>query len=567
MIDFDLTRWQEELSVAESFRDQHLTHWDDMVDRMTGPDFAGHGDDMGDPENFVHQYIALVLPRLVYDNPRVRVTSRTPEQQLIFQSQLQAAVNSWCRLTNVRDTLVRVATDMMIAFGVTMVVDEPSMGMRVPDSEQPWIPRLYRIDPHDFVIDPQSTHVEDARYMAHSYRCDIDDLLARADTEDGWDTDAIENVASDKDSNDARRLSGREGPDRRQVTVYEIWIPEWNLGEELIDAELDTNLHNGSIVTIIRGQANSDGETKYGFARDPQPYYGPSTGPYQIYGCYNVPGDPYPLSPLVPLLPQISDLNDHLRSLTHSASTYKRIIATDSRNQKLANDIRDRDDLSVVLVDGIDPSQIVPIELGGITAQQVQYSSISQDRLDRVSGIHDAMRGNITGQATATEINVAESAASLRMSHLKREFQAKTAAAMRASAWYMFHDGKIQITIGDEIPYDPVFTGGSGVGLFDDMVIEVDAYSMSRVSEVQQQKRAIELLQVIGGLSQQMATAPWVDWRQVLQSVGDSMNVPELGSMMDPSKLLQAQQQAMALQGAGEQNGAAPQPSPNGNRR
>ena len=96
MLDWGIVRWVEELDVAEAFRDRHLSHWDTIIERMTGPDYRDEGSsEGGDPENFVHQYMALILPRLVYDNPRVRVSSRTPMEHMIFGKQIQAAINSW----------------------------------------------------------------------------------------------------------------------------------------------------------------------------------------------------------------------------------------------------------------------------------------------------------------------------------------------------------------------------------------------------------------------------------------------------------------------------------------
>jgi len=570
MLDWMLTRWMEEIDVAERFRNKHLSHWDSIIERMTGPDYRGEGNAAGDPENFVHQYIALVLPRLVYDDPKIRITSRTPHDHLIFGRQLQAATNTWCRTTRLRDTLTRIATDMLVAYGVGMVVNEPRPSMRSVDGNQPWLPRMYRIDPHDFFVDPQASHLEEARYVGHQYRIDRDDLLDRAADEDGWDETVIERCGGD-DSDYRNRMGDREGADRDQITVYEVWVPELVTEGEVVDEMLDTDLHNGSILTIIRGQAQGDEPAAIGFARSPRPYYGPRHGPYQMFGCYGVPGDPYPLSPMVPLMPQIEDINDHLRSMTHSASVYKRMIATDSRNQKLANDIRDREDLTVLLVDGLDPSQIVPIEVGGITSQQVTYAGLTQDRLDRVSGIHDAMRGNISGKATATEINVAESAAGLRLAHMKREFQEGVSRAITSVAWYMFHDSRVVFAAGDAedgamLGMDSVFVGGSGVGFFEDMVVSIDSMSMSRISESQQQKRGVELMQVIGGLAQQMPMAPWVDWRSVLSSVGDALNIPELSSMLDPSKLesmmnqqqAAAQQQQQQQQQGGQANASVP---------
>ena len=181
------------------------------------------------------------------------------------------------------------------------------------------------------------------------------------------------------------------------------------------------------------------------------------------------------------------------------------------------------------------------------------YAGLTQDRLDRVSGIHDAMRGNVTGTATATEVAIAESAAGLRIAHLKREFADAASRVVSAAMWYMFHDGRVSFAIGDEsmaLAFSPdgVFVGGTGVGLFEDLIVSIDAMSMERVSEVQQQRRGGELLQVIGTLAQQMVVSPWVDWKRVLSTVGDSINVPELGTILDPKRLQEAVQQMQQQQ-------------------
>jgi hypothetical protein len=235
--------------------------------------------------------------------------------------------------------------------------------------------------------------------------------------------------------------------------------------------------------------------------------------------------------------------------MRYSASAYKRLIAVDSRNAKMAQDIRDKDDLYVVLADGLDPSQVVPIEIGGITPQQVQYSSLAQDRLDRVSGIHDAMRGNITGNATATEISIAESSSGMRMAHIKRQFQECVNECMKNVAWFLFHDHKIQFPIGEdgvEITGEPepIFSPSAMVGQFEDLDIDIDAMSMERVSDIVLQKRSMEMLQIVSSIAQQTIQFPHVKWSEIMSMVGDSMNIPNLADFIDQQKITQMQQGA-----------------------
>jgi hypothetical protein len=359
--------------------------------------------------------------------------------------------------------------------------------------------------------------------MGHCWIVDREDLLERAKTEDGWNKDVIERIAANTGIEELRGSfdKGRNIPDRKELVLYEVWVPELrDEDREKIDEATGLQMFNGTIYTVLKGQnANDDAESE--FVREPRPYWGPRSGPYTMFGVYTVPDDPYPLSPIVAIVPQMDDVNHHLRSMRYSASAYKRLILVDSRNPKLAEDIRDKDDLYVVLANGIDASQVVPVEVGGITAQQVNYSQMSQDRLDRVSGIHDAMRGDVKGSATATEISVAESSAGVRLAHLKKQFMECVNEVIKTVGWFMFHDNKIVFPLGAEgIPLlgaspEPVFSADAMVGVFDDLDFEIEAMSMERVSEQMVQRRALEMLQIIGNLSQAVITAPHVKWTEM----------------------------------------------------
>lgn len=564
MLKLDLHSLMREVEAAEDFRDQHLSEWRRLIERFHGPAYRAIDTHEDDPENFVHEYVALLLPRIVHDSPKIRVKSARPVTQSMTAGLLQVGINRWCKMTKVRNTLERIATDMLLGYGVGMVVNEPRKGYRDIDGAEPFLPRLYRISPDRFFMDPAATNVEDVRYMGHCWVIDRDDLLAQAEREDGWDSEIINRVADNSGVDEVREgYSGkREIPDRQELVVYEVFVPEVNDEDiEEIDDALGAQVFSGTIYTMIKGQSADGKKSDAGFARKPRPYYGPRTGPYTVFGVYTVPDDPYPLSPIMALVPQMDDVNHHLRSMRYSASAYKRLIAVDSRNAKLAQDIRDKDDLYVVLADGIDPTQVVPIEIGGITPQQVQYSAMAQDRLDRVSGIHDAMRGNITGQPTATEVSVAESASGMRMAHLKRQFQECVNESMRNVAWFLFHDRKVMFPLGEDgVPIvgepEPMFSASAMVGVFDDLDLDIEAMSMERVSDIVLQKRSMEMLQLIGTLSQQVLAAPHVKWREVMSMVGDAMNIPNLGDLIDQAQVMQMQQ------GAGQSPQGAPGENP-----
>ena len=79
----------EEIQAACKARDEHLEQYEAMLARYHGPYYkqADQPDDYS-PENSYYQYISVMVPRLVYDNPRVRVQSRRggPNARLPRQS-------------------------------------------------------------------------------------------------------------------------------------------------------------------------------------------------------------------------------------------------------------------------------------------------------------------------------------------------------------------------------------------------------------------------------------------------------------------------------------------------
>ena len=558
MLDLNYDKFRREVESAEAFRDAHLSDLRSMVERYHGPSFRDDRADpmYDDPENFAHEYISLVLPRIIHDVPKFRVRLADPMLELAIGRRMQVALNRWSRITKLRRTLERVAVDMLLAYGVTMTVSEPRPECRIVDGKAPYLPRVYRISPERFFIDPAAQHVEDARYMGHCYAIDKSDLIAKAEVDDTYDLQAIMDIAPNTDLEEARDDEGRHLEDRQELAVYEVWVPEIDqVAAEIADELVGGGMVNGTIYTMVKGR---NGKTQYGgFIRKPIPYFGPKSGPYTLFGVYTVPEDPYPLSPLMAIQSQVNDLNSTLASMRDSAARYKRLIMVDARNHKLAQDLKDKPHDFIVISESLDKDKVMPVEVGGITAQQVQYSQIAQDRLDRVSGVHDAMRGNISGTATATEVAVAESSATMRMAHLKRQFQEAVDDLARSVCWFMWHDDRVVFPLGREgvealLEANPVFAGGVRMSGWEDLEVSVDAYSMERTSEGLVQKRALELLQITSNVAQGMMTMPFIRWREILSVIGDALNVPHLADMIDMQGIQQMQQASMAPQQGGQ---------------
>ncbi len=573
MLDFSsIASIRDEIDRAEYFRDLHLQTPKELREWFCGQGYRdGYG--VNHPENAVHAYISMVLPRIIHDNPKVRVTSARPQVQRTACVAMKAALNRWSKMTKVRGTIERIATDMLLGWGVSLTVNEPKGHERKWDGDGPYLPRVYRIDPARFIIDPAAMHWEEARFMGHVWVTDKEDLLRRAEMDETWNKEVIEGLATNNGVDELR--DSRDIPERYELAIYEIWVPEMDeAAAELIDEAADDALFNGTIWTIAKYQGGTD-KCECQLIRKPLPYYGPATGPYTVFGAFTVPNDPYPLSPIVACRDQIQYCNDMALSQQENQKRYKRILVGDAKNPKFLQDVVNAPDMYVFAEAGLDARSLQPVEVGGSTNQHIQSVETAKERLDRALGMSDAMRGNVAGSASATEVAVAESASTMRIAHLKRAFQDACDTVFRNVGWYMFHDGRISIPVGGEDTRavgmtDPVFVGGLKVGAWEDMQIDVDAYSMERTSEMLSQKRALETFQVITTAAQAIPAMPWVKWRDLLSFLGDAQNVPQMQDFIDESvlqQMQQAQQAAPTPSGIPAEGGVpsgGPSPSPTG---
>ena len=581
MLDLSPGNLYNEVQVAEEFRDKHLSSLDDLVEQYIGPAYTGNlSEDNYLPENHVYEFLSLTVPRLIYDNPRVHVKTRRPVSQRGVAMAIEHGVNRWCRDTDAKETLQRLAYDMLLGFGVCITLEEPIKGYDVIDPGGPHWPALHRLSPSRWFMDPLASSIQDARFCGHRMIRDKDDLLVEASVDPSWNKNVIEDLSASADVDDTRGGNTPRSPDRNEIVCYEIWVPE----KFLDDAPGPDLGFNGTIYTMaVSNAGDDDSENRADYIRKPRPYYGPPSGPYTLFGAYIVPDSPYPLSPIVATQPQVMELNEHVRAATTSAAQYKKLVLVDAKNKKLVQDIKNQPDNFVVPVDGIDRDSVVPIELGGITNQQLTYMQVCRDRLDRNSGMQDAQRGVVTGDATATEVQVAEASGSLRFAYVHRQYQDAVRKVMKSAAWYLYHDERITFPLGIEAAEDmgvpePIFMGGmhnmSTGASFQDLELEIDTYSMQRANEPLLQRKAMEAFNLVVQAAQVMQTTPFLDWDSLLKKLGDAMNIPELGELIDQrmlQEMLQQQQQqeqmeSMAAMSRGNSGGSggrqAPQQAP-----
>ena len=224
--------FREEVKAARNWRDTHLTHWKAMKERFTGPAYRHENYvDGADIENIVGQYVSLVLPRVAYDYPRIHVTADDPQQDRRARA-LELMLNQWSKRSALRPTLQELATDMCLLWGVGLVTPEPVKHLRRIDMGGAGLmPRVYRIAPENFFVDPSAESHREARYFGHEYPIDIEDLVAMAeDPENRLDLEVVQELKTSYDTyREKFRTSVKDLPERDQTIMMEIWCPELEL--------------------------------------------------------------------------------------------------------------------------------------------------------------------------------------------------------------------------------------------------------------------------------------------------------------------------------------------------
>lgn len=543
----------KQILAACEARDRTLERWVDMIARYSGPAYPTetNGTDY-DPEAFAFEYVALTLPRLAYANPRVAVSSRAVGPDARRNAlMVRYALNLWAPLVDFAMTAERMATDFLFAHSVAMVLPRPVPWYR--DGGPDDMPRVVRINPGDFFLDQAALHHSEATFMGHRWVVLRGELTrwAKDHPEEEWDLTLIERLggATETVERATETEPDRDLSDDDRIEVFQRW-----------DADADS----GTICCVARA-INGDGKPKRGdqagFIRARKPYKGPETGPYEVGGAYVVPNCRLPMSPLQAVDQQVQEHNDEARKCQEGVNSYQRGMLFGTAGAEAARSItntKKKRKLVHTVAGDVPKDLALPFELGGVTPQMLEHLNLSRDRLDRVSGLDDAMRGSVTGKATATEQTIASGAGTLRQDWVASRFHAFCCRVLRKVGYFLWTQPPKAMALGPRATRRGTaeFSSTKSVDDFNALNLSIEPYSMGRLSEALQQQRGVQTVTLLGQLAQIMPMTPWVRWSEaVIPQLGDMLGM-DLDEAIDTDAMeLAAQQGAMQPPG-----GAVTQP-------
>ncbi len=549
--------------------------------------------------NHPFEYIALTIASTVFDNPRWQVSAKRGYAAEVDAPALQEGMNSWTKEIQLKKKLARLYVDYSFhsCMSLTSLEEVKTNRKRKGSETARRRPKVLPISSMSGFRDHRCLDPEECRYTGHIFIRDIDDLTA----EDGWNQRALRQVPADSGVRDVR---GEEqtptGRSRKEIALIEMYVPEYELPPEdpfwndVPEDERDN--YHGTIFTMpLNGFNESHDHSASQFPIAPRPWYGHRNGPYQFGGTYPVPDDIMPLSVLIGVEGQNRQNNEVARALYDSIVEYKKIILTSGRNPGLGAAVKRARHGSVLSANLQDLARMIAqIEVGGPTPALLQSAVVTQESVDRASGMSDAMRGNVTGAATAFENSVAAAGASSRSAFPKQQFFDFVAEIGLSAGWFMHTcddvvidlDGGMGMMLGGppSAHTDQIMRTLAAKGVppqyakmfiehaekqyrstpFEAFGFSVEPLSTERASDPSNRARIGLVLPIVMQLAAAAPQMPWLNVKELLGSVGQAFDMPDLARVVNVEQAKMAGMlQIQAQQAQGQEQGVpAFQPTP-----
>lgn len=551
-------RWQA-LRYDREAQDRRLEGLSEMQYALRGEDDS--------PTNGLYEAMTLLLPQIVYQDPRLSVESRVPGDAVKGAVGLRYAMESEINRQGVAEIWEHVGADFLAVMGITMVTMETNMTRRFADDDlfealgkkgkgarkrppkQAKRPSLVQLSPYDFCFDAEALTLNTARRMCHAYVISKVELESMAEKDPSWNKKVIDGLrgTGGQRRRGTRRDDQIESLDSDEVRVWEMWIPGLYEAKDMPPGAEDDPLYHGTIFTIAE---QDEGGVDL---RDSYLYRGPAQGPYQIYWGTPIPDDVERISLFKATDSQRKRYARHGSALTRSSENYKRVGVI--RSQTLADAVDDADHDGIIAVPDISIDEfdrgVKVIEVGGPSVEMIQVEERSGDQYDRATGINENKRGNLAAGSTATEAAIANEAGDLRVGGNRTSFHRTAKQALQVMAWLMWHSEDVviplplraakEIELEEAVPEGVglLYHGGDGIALaesgvlWEDLMIDIVPYSMQRTSEPELRQKGVAKIELIKAALEILTLDPDFPIAELMDQISSQMNMPGLGSLFE----------------------------------
>src|SRR6185503_1828541 len=523
------------------------------------------------PENFAYEWMSLRASQLVLGNPRVRVTSSRSGPAREIAKAHQLAETRWIRDTKMRALNEKLVADYGQHRAVCLVIPNQDDDYSDKDDPKGW-PAAKRVSPRrSYVYDVHAIEKEDELWRGHKTIHQKHELLERADEnpDEHWDREGIEELTEEYGVEEMRGKGRDQAVHRHEIVLYNIWVRDYKPTKadrkRHGDQAWDRQLRYGAWLTL----GLVEGTKKSGWVRHPYPYWGHEGGPYVVIDGHTIPDESVGLAPIPAMSEESRELNLHARAISEAMANFKQGVMVDGSDPEFEEKIKGFESHRIVGLDGLDDidKKVKEIKLAGATPEHFQHIEVCRDRVRRKGGITDVERGATERGVTATADQLASEASATKVGFDAVKFIEgireilervsiylafdETVTRLGPEAMRLMRDPETGESVEKIVGPDPVYRGGISskeeAEWFRSLSLEIEPFSMGSTSEALEQQRLLQLINTIAVLLPMMAQYPFVLWDELIETIGEMMNIPNLSDYFDPEAL--SQFQALMLQG------------------
>lgn len=482
------------------------------------------------PVNLISLYISIVSRSLIAKSPRVMLST--------FQRQHKptvSAMQSWCdkEIEDMRlaTTLKRVVLDALFSIGICKVaLASPAETARMAFDVEAGSAFAERVDLDDFVYDIHARDFSEVGFIGHRYRVPLEVVKQSG----GIYGKARKDLAPSTDP-----LFNQEGDERISVLGRGTYASDVEEYEDFVDLWEIYLPRQKVVLTLADEQIAGPGEGKIKDALAAQKWLGSDQGPYHILSYGTVPGNSMPKGPIMDLIDLHEAVNRQYRKLIRQADRFKEVMGVSSGATEDGRRIQEANDGDLVRIDN--PGKVGPMKMGGPDQMLSGLALHLKDLFGYMAGNLDMMGGLSPQSKTLGQDKLLAENASRAVSDMQDQTVNFTSDVLTSLCWYWWHDPFKVMRTTHSLPGLPDMSITRQVGpeqrqsgSWDDLVLEVDPYSMqhsspqARVQALQQ--IVMQVIMPMMPILQQQGIA--FDVNVFLQKLAEYLDMPDLGEMV-----------------------------------
>lgn len=309
----DVPRLTEAMYKARLTLKRYRDEMRETVRQMVGRHWSDQGTAETVPVNLINMYVGIMARKLVAQNPRVMLSTWNKNMKPAVKA-MEPWLNREMENMNFAKTMQRVVTAGLFSVGFTKVcLATPAVAGHKNWSLTPGTAFADEVLLDDMVWDIHARSFEEVGFIGHRYRVPLDLVKdSKLYTKARLKLEASDDPQFNKEGDERIGVLGRDFYSNREeyedfVDLWEIYMPRHRLLITLAD----------DAVGVVGGGTISTDPLRV------VDWVGPDSGPFEVLGFGDVPGNAMPTAPLQNLRDLHDPANNIWRKLIRQAQRMK----------------------------------------------------------------------------------------------------------------------------------------------------------------------------------------------------------------------------------------------------